>query len=162
VKYWPRRRRTPGWIMAPASGPIRATALAPATGSSTAGRAMPCSPRNDRAICDHHSIRTAGHRRLGRSPNLAAGGRWRVPARQRRGRGNRRKSKAGRQLTGRRDFTAVPRCVAFSTRSNRSSERIASASWSARPFSTGRARVRNFCAIAFASGNDPGSPEGSA
>jgi hypothetical protein len=35
-----------------------------------------------------------------------------------------------------------PNCVAFSTRSDLSSERIASASWSARLFSTGRARVR--------------------
>ena len=55
-----------------------------------------------------------------------------------------------------------PSCVAFSTRSNRSSDRIASASWSARPFSTGRASVRNFCCIACASGNEFGSPEGSA
>ena len=55
-----------------------------------------------------------------------------------------------------------PNCVAFATRSNLSSDRIASASWSARPFSTGRARVRNFCCIACASGNEFGSPEGSA
>ena len=55
-----------------------------------------------------------------------------------------------------------PNCVAFSTRSNLSSDRIASASWSARPFSTGRASVRNFCCIACASGNEFGSPEGSA
>ena len=55
-----------------------------------------------------------------------------------------------------------PSCVAFSTRSKRSSDRIASASWSARPFSTGRASVKNFCCIACASGNEFGSPEGSA
>ncbi len=55
-----------------------------------------------------------------------------------------------------------PSCVAFSTRSNRSSDRMASANWSARPFKTGRARVRNFCCIVTASGNEPGSPDGSA
>ena len=54
-----------------------------------------------------------------------------------------------------------PSWVAFATRSNRSSDRIASASSSARPFSTGRAKVRNFCCIALASGNVwPARPRG--
>ena len=60
------------------------------------------------------------------------------------------------------DAYCLPNCVACSMRAKRSSDRIASASWSARPFRTGRASVRNFCCIATASGNEVGSPEGSA
>ena len=103
--------------------------------------------------------------RLGRSPNWPPGSRW---ACSRLGqptvrRGDRRQGEScARQLTAGAALYCRPSCVAFSTRSNRSSDRIASASWSARPFSTGRASVRNFCCIACASGNEFGSPEGSA
>ena len=71
---------------------------------------------------------------------------------------------AGASRNSRADETerhCLASCVASATRSNRSSDRIASANRSARPCSTGRASVRNFCCIAGASGNEFGSPDGS-
>ena len=63
---------------------------------------------HDRAVCDHHSVAATRHRALRRHAELATRCRWRLTARQRRGRGNRQRQPGEQGLIGdRRRHPAV-------------------------------------------------------
>jgi hypothetical protein len=109
----PRRRRTAGSDMAPASGPTSATALAPIAGSSTAGRAMPSSPRGPSSNMSSSCLPNGWSSAARPVAELAAGGRWRVRSRPRCRRGNRQQGQARKWRCGARLGVAFSKRMTF-------------------------------------------------